>query len=289
MWIAPGRVPCSYSSASRTSSTTVPGLADGLGRLGGRDLPDAGLGLLQKIAERRHGEKPHWSMPPGETLPSRSAFPLGRLTVGPLASVHGVRAVLRRRGCAAASRPRPVPARTARTGSWPAPGGRRRPASARVRRSWSSKDRSRPRTFWSHASDDRPGGPAPTWPGLLRAPVIILPLAHKQAYLDRYASRTRPASAGRRSRRGRSRSGWWTRRSRPCSSSSARSTPASGALFFGLPGGERALLPTLGVPSGYRADRRGGARAGRHAEDRPSPSLARGRRPADEVIHRGRW
>src|SRR5579862_1927971 len=40
--------------------------------------------------------------------------------------------------------------------------------------------------FWAHVSQS--GWRArPSWPGLLRAPVIILPLAHKQAYLDRYA------------------------------------------------------------------------------------------------------
>jgi len=61
-----------------------------------------------------------------------------------------------------------------------------------------------------------------------------------------------------------------------------------GALFFGLPNGERALLADLGVPSGYESI--GAVALGwPDADDRPSPSLARGHRPVDQVIHRGRW
>ncbi|MDQ1404190.1 MAG: hypothetical protein QOG03_2506, partial [Actinomycetota bacterium] len=40
--------------------------------------------------------------------------------------------------------------------------------------------------FWSSASPD--GGPAgPRWSGIANAPVVIVPLSHKAAYLDRYA------------------------------------------------------------------------------------------------------
>ena len=40
--------------------------------------------------------------------------------------------------------------------------------------------------FWEHTADEE-WRQDPNWPGLLRAPVIILPLSHKQAYLDRYS------------------------------------------------------------------------------------------------------
>jgi hypothetical protein len=60
------------------------------------------------------------------------------------------------------------------------------------------------------------------------------------------------------------------------------------ALYFGLPRGERELLADLAVPAGYQPI--GAVALGwPDGEDRPSPSLARGHRPADEVIHRGRW
>src|SRR5207247_579624 len=40
--------------------------------------------------------------------------------------------------------------------------------------------------FWSAVSPDR-GFDTMGWPGVYNAPLIIVPFAHKQAYLDRYA------------------------------------------------------------------------------------------------------
>jgi nitroreductase len=61
-----------------------------------------------------------------------------------------------------------------------------------------------------------------------------------------------------------------------------------GALWFGLFGGEAALLGSLGVPPVWRAV--GGLALGwPDGHDHPSPSRRRGRRPLDEVRHRGRW
>ena len=141
--------------------------------------------------------------------------------------------------------------------------------------------------FWSHASE-----PAwrerPTWPGLLRAPVIVLPLAHKQAYLDRYSEPDK-AGLGRQEE-----SAWpvpfWLVDTAFATMLMllAAVDVGLGALFFGLPQGERALLAELGVPSSYEPI--GAVALGwPDADYRPSPSLARGHRPAGEVIHRGRW
>jgi len=142
-------------------------------------------------------------------------------------------------------------------------------------------------TFWTHISD--PAWRAdPTWPGLVRAPVIILPLAHKQAYLDRYAEADK-AQFGRQEE-----SAWPVPYWLVDTAFAAMLIQLSavdcglGALFFGLAAGESELLADLGVPSGYKpigAIALGWPDAG----DRPSPSLARGHRPAGEVIHRGRW
>jgi nitroreductase len=61
-----------------------------------------------------------------------------------------------------------------------------------------------------------------------------------------------------------------------------------GALFFGLNHRDDELLAALGVPPAYRPI--GAVALGwPDGEDRPSPSLARGRRPAESIIHRGRW
>ena len=61
-----------------------------------------------------------------------------------------------------------------------------------------------------------------------------------------------------------------------------------GACFFGVPV-ERvdAYRAAFGVPPSY--DPVGAITIGYPAPDRRSPSLARGRRPAAAVTHRGRW
>jgi nitroreductase len=142
-------------------------------------------------------------------------------------------------------------------------------------------------TFWSHVSE-----PAwrekPSWPGLLRAPVVILPLAHKQAYLDRYAEADK-AGLGREDESAWAVPFWLVDTSFATMLILLAAVDAGlGALFFGLPGGEEELLADLGVPTGYMPI--GAVALGwPDGADRPSPSLARGHRPADDVIHRGHW
>ncbi len=60
-----------------------------------------------------------------------------------------------------------------------------------------------------------------------------------------------------------------------------------GACFFGIFDHEAAVLAELGVPEGYQPI--GTIALGYPADDRPSGSSWRGRRPLDEVVHRGRW
>jgi len=123
--------------------------------------------------------------------------------------------------------------------------------------------------------------------GLLRAPVVVLPLAHRQAYLDRYAE---PDKAG---------SGldlgdawpvpyWLVDTAFAVMLMLLSAVDAGlGAAFLGIFRGEAELLDTLGVPDGYRPV--GAVAVGYPAPDEPSPSLARGRRPVSDVVHRGRW
>jgi nitroreductase len=61
-----------------------------------------------------------------------------------------------------------------------------------------------------------------------------------------------------------------------------------GACFFGIPPDRiAAYRDTFGVPADYTPI--GAITVGYPAPDRRSPSLKRGRRPVDQVVHRGRW
>ncbi len=143
------------------------------------------------------------------------------------------------------------------------------------------------RMFWETTS-------GPEWRGesestsLTRAPVVILPLAHKQAYLDRYALPDKSHT--------------------PLSVEAYWPAPywdidtgfgvmlilltavdlGLGALFFGIFQGERALMESLGVPDGYRPI---GAIAVGHPTSghRSRPELPTGRRRLDDVVRWERW
>ena len=141
--------------------------------------------------------------------------------------------------------------------------------------------------FWRHTL---PAAERPSfrWPGLLRAPVLVLPLASRQAYLDRYAEPDKAVSGLEEE------DGWpvpyWQV---DCAFATmllllAAVDAGLGALFFAIFRGEDDVLADLGVPEDHRPL---GAVALGHpaADDRPSASLARGRRPLSEVVHRGGW
>jgi nitroreductase len=141
--------------------------------------------------------------------------------------------------------------------------------------------------FWSADSD-----PAwlddPTLPGLVRAPVVVLPLCSAQIYLDRYSEPDKIAHG----------------------LTSAEAWPAPfwtvdvafatmllllgaveeglGALFFGLRGDPERLRAEFGIPPQWQAI--GAVSLGWRAEDDgPAGSARRGRRALDEVVHRGGW
>ena len=140
--------------------------------------------------------------------------------------------------------------------------------------------------FWSHTL---PAGrrAAFPWPGLLRAPVLVLPLASPKAYLDRYAE---PDKGSVPPGEQRWRVPYWDV---DCAFATmilllAAVDEGLGALFFALPDGGEALLADLGVPPELHPI--GAVALGHPAgDDRPSSSLARGRRPLDQVVHRGGW
>ena len=143
------------------------------------------------------------------------------------------------------------------------------------------------RRFWEITSGPEWRGESESVP-LTRAPVVILPLAHKQAYLDRYALPDKAHT--------------------PLSEEEQWPMPywdidagfgvmlilltavelGLGALFFAIFRGETALMEALGVPEGYRPI--GAIAAGYPtAGERSKPELPTGHRPFDEVVRWERW
>lgn len=143
------------------------------------------------------------------------------------------------------------------------------------------------RLFWETTSGPEWRGESESEP-LTRAPVVIVPLAHKQAYLDRYALPDKAHT--------------------PLSQEAHWPAPywdidtgfavmlvlltavelGLGALFFAIFQGEKALMDALGVPTGYRpigAIAVGHPTAGEHSE----PTLPTGRRRLDEVVKWEHW
>jgi nitroreductase len=139
--------------------------------------------------------------------------------------------------------------------------------------------------FW--AATTSPGEPDAWLRDMRNAPLLIVPLSHKQAYLDRYAS----ADKG------------WTDRDEtrwPVPYWDIDTGFAAllmlltavdeelGACFFGVPPEHMdAFRAAFGVPGEYTPI--GCVSVGYRAPDRRSPSLRRGHRPIEEVVHRGSW
>lgn len=127
------------------------------------------------------------------------------------------------------------------------------------------------------------------WPGLLRAPVLVLPLADASRYVSRYAEPDK-ASTGL----GRDEDAWpvpyWTVDTAMVVMSLLHGVVDAGlgALFFGIFRDEARLLESLGVPDGHRPV---GAIAIGHPDgaDGVGRSSGRRRRGFDEVVHRGAW
>lgn len=127
------------------------------------------------------------------------------------------------------------------------------------------------------------------WPGLLTAPVLILPVADERAYLSRYAEPDKSSSG-----LGEDAAAWpvpyWQV---DCAMATMTLLHAAvdaglGALFFGIFRNEAAVCAEFGLPTGVRPI--GAVTMGwPAASDRQSKSAGRGRRPLDDVIHRGNW
>lgn len=126
------------------------------------------------------------------------------------------------------------------------------------------------------------------WPGLVAAPVLIVVLVRPDAWVERYAEPDK-ARAGLGDDAGDwPVPYWWVDGGMAVEHLLLGAVDAGlGACFFGLFDHEAAVLSALGVPDGWRG--LGTVALGHPALDEPGLSVARGRRPLDEVLHRGGW
>lgn len=138
-------------------------------------------------------------------------------------------------------------------------------------------------SFWSVTfAGDRS---AFRWPGLFEAPLIIVPMSSKPAYLDRYAE---PDKGWIDRDAGRWPVPYWHIDTGFASLLMLLTAvdEGLGALFFGIfrPDDFR---EAFGVPGSHTPI--GAIAIGYPAPDEPSGSLRRGRRGVEEVVHWGRW
>jgi len=131
--------------------------------------------------------------------------------------------------------------------------------------------------------------PAFRWPGLLRAPVLVLPCVRADAYLERYGEDDK-----RRTGLGAGRDRWavpyWHVDGGMATMLVllAAEDEGLGALFFGIFEHEPAVRQAFGIPDDVQPL---GTIALGHptGDDEPGRSTSRGRRPLEEVVHRGTW
>lgn len=142
--------------------------------------------------------------------------------------------------------------------------------------------------FWRVTAGERLASPDAWLRGMTTAPVVVVPLSSKDAYLERYAEPDK---------------GWADRNEDrwPVPYWHLDTAMASllvlltavdeglGACFFGVePDSIEALREAFGVPAAYTPV---GAITVGHRTDDPGVlgSARRGRKPLEDVVHRGRW
>ncbi|MGH3735574.1 MAG: nitroreductase family protein [Micromonosporaceae bacterium] len=140
--------------------------------------------------------------------------------------------------------------------------------------------------FWAAATPE-----APTmrgWlEGMTRAPVIVVPHANKSAYLERYAA---PDKGWTDRDEARWPAPYWDIDTGFASLLMLLTAVDAelGACFFGImPERIAPFKAAFGVPEQFHPI--GAIALGYPAPDTASPSLKRGRRGVDQVVHRGRW
>jgi nitroreductase len=140
--------------------------------------------------------------------------------------------------------------------------------------------------FWAATTPPDVGSTA--WQeGMRRAPLIIVPLSSRDAYLDRYAEPDKGWSDRDEAR-------WPVPYWHVDAGFAAllilltAVDEGLGACFFGIPPERTAeFRSAFDVPAEHSPV--GAITVGYAVPDRRSPSLKRGRRAVEQVVHRGRW
>jgi nitroreductase len=143
--------------------------------------------------------------------------------------------------------------------------------------------------FWRASTSPEDEARMDAWLARMRrAPLLIVPLSHKQAYLDRYAE---PDKGSVDKDEARWPVPYWDVDTGMAALLVLLTAVDEGlaACFFGIqPAQHPTFHAAFGVPEGYTAI--GCISVGyAGSDDRRSPSLRRGRRPVVEVVHRGSW
>ena len=127
------------------------------------------------------------------------------------------------------------------------------------------------------------------WPGLLDAPVLIIPVGAPDAYVARYAEDDKARTGLGAGVDAWSVPYWYVDTAFAAMVALLAAVDEGlGALFFGQFEHEDAIARALGIPADRRAV--GTIALGYPTdEQRPSRSSQRSRRPFDEVVHRGGW
>lgn len=127
------------------------------------------------------------------------------------------------------------------------------------------------------------------WPGLLRAPVLVVVLVDPRAYVARYAEDDKRHTGLGAGTEAWPVPYWWVDGGAAVQNLLLGAVGAGlGACLFGLFSAEAPVLGAHGVPDGWRAV--GTVALGRPApEQRPGRSAGRDRAPLGDVVRRGRW
>ncbi len=130
------------------------------------------------------------------------------------------------------------------------------------------------------------------YPGLLNAPVLVLPLADSEAYVDRYAEPDKARTGLGEGVEKWPVPFWWADTAMAVQNLLLACTAAGlGALYFGIFRNEERLLTDLGVPHGIRplgVVAIGHGAAGALQDPSGSPRV-RPRRSLDDMVHRNGW
>jgi len=142
--------------------------------------------------------------------------------------------------------------------------------------------------FWRTATPPESAFEPDAWlRGMRTAPVLIVPMSCKAAYLGRYAE---PDKGWADQDEARWPVPYWHIDTGMASLLILQTAvdEGLGACFFGVPPEQvGAFRAAFDIPEEYTPI--GAITVGHRAPDRKSPSLKRGRRGLDEVVHRGSW